>query len=106
MKPFEFAGKMHRVFYIVRAKCHAARNEKKLFLSSALTTIIGMNPKLKSDRYARAVVFACKKHEGSYRDDGKTPYAVHPIRVCELLRRIADEEDETILWCSAAARHD
>jgi guanosine-3',5'-bis(diphosphate) 3'-pyrophosphohydrolase len=57
-----------------------------------------------SDRFSKAVVFACKKHEGHTRDDKQTPYAVHPIRVCEHLRRIAGEEDESVLC--AALLHD
>ncbi len=57
-----------------------------------------------SDRYSRAVVYACRKHEGHTRDDNKTPYAVHPVRVCEHLRRIAGEEDENVLC--AALLHD
>jgi len=57
-----------------------------------------------SERYAHAVVYACRKHHGHTRDDNKTPYAVHPVRVCEHLRRIADEEDENVLC--AALLHD
>lgn len=57
-----------------------------------------------TDRYARAVTYACQQHEGTFRDDNKTPYAVHPIRVTEHLRRFAREDDENVLI--AALLHD
>lgn len=57
-----------------------------------------------TDRYARALAYACKQHDGTFRDDNKTPYAVHPIRVAEYLRRLAHEEDENVLI--AALLHD
>jgi len=64
-----------------------------------------MKPSIESaDRLARALVFACQRHANTTRDDGRTPYAVHPVRVAEYLRRIAGEEDENVL--SAALLHD
>ena len=57
-----------------------------------------------TDRYARAVAYCCQQHEGTFRDDNKTPYAVHPIRVTEHLRRLAKEDDENVLI--AALLHD
>jgi (p)ppGpp synthase/HD superfamily hydrolase len=56
------------------------------------------------DRYARALTYACQKHSGTTRDDGLTPYAVHPIRVAESLRRVCNERDENTLI--AALLHD
>ena len=56
------------------------------------------------DRFARAMVYACEKHAGATRDDGITPYAMHPIRVAENLRRFCDERDENVLI--AALLHD
>jgi len=56
------------------------------------------------DRFARAMVYACEKHAGATRDDGITPYAIHPIRVAENLRRLCGERDENILI--AALLHD
>lgn len=50
------------------------------------------------------MVFACQKHSGATRDDGITPYAVHPIRVMENLRRFCNERDENALI--AALLHD
>lgn len=58
----------------------------------------------KTDRYARATIFAAALHARQTRDDGKTPYAVHPVRVVEHLRRIAGETDEDVLL--AALLHD
>lgn len=57
-----------------------------------------------TDKFARAVAFAMKKHDGTFRDDGVTPYGVHPVRVTEHLRRIAGEKDENALV--AAILHD
>ncbi|HYG74234.1 MAG TPA: HD domain-containing protein [Planctomycetota bacterium] len=57
-----------------------------------------------ADRYAQAVLFIHQEHAGTFRDDGKTPYAVHPLRVSEYLRRIAGETDEEVLC--AALLHD
>lgn len=57
-----------------------------------------------TDRYARAVILACTLHSKQTRDDGVTPYSVHPVRVCEHLRRIAREQDESVLI--AALLHD
>jgi len=59
---------------------------------------------IRTDKFARAVAYACKLHDGTFRDDGKTPYGVHPIRVAEHLRRIAGEQDENMLC--AAILHD
>jgi GTP diphosphokinase / guanosine-3',5'-bis(diphosphate) 3'-diphosphatase len=58
----------------------------------------------RTDRYARANVMACALHARQTRDDGKTPYSVHPVRVAEHLRRIAEERDEDVLI--AALLHD
>ena len=33
----------------------------------------------------KILALATKYHENQYRNDGKTPYIKHPIRVCELL---------------------
>lgn len=64
-----------------------------------------MNAKAEaSDRYARAVSYMFEMHEGVTRDDGKTPYATHPLRVTEYLRTIAGETDEEVLC--AALLHD
>lgn len=57
-----------------------------------------------TDRYARAVIFASTLHSKQFRDDGVTPYSVHPVRVAEHLRRIAGEQDENVLV--AALLHD
>ena len=57
-----------------------------------------------ADRVARAAVFACHAHMGQFRDDGKTPYAVHLFRVADYLRTIAAERDEAVLC--AAYLHD
>jgi (p)ppGpp synthase/HD superfamily hydrolase len=56
------------------------------------------------DRLSKATVFACQKHAGATRDDGITPYAVHPIRVMENLRRLCGEREEAVLI--AALLHD
>jgi guanosine-3',5'-bis(diphosphate) 3'-pyrophosphohydrolase len=56
------------------------------------------------DRLSRAMVYACHKHTGSTRDDGITPYAIHPMRVAENLRRFCNERDENVLI--AALLHD
>jgi GTP diphosphokinase / guanosine-3',5'-bis(diphosphate) 3'-diphosphatase len=56
------------------------------------------------DRLAKATVFACRLHANDTRDDGTTPYAVHPVRVMEYMRRIAGEKDENVLC--AALLHD
>lgn len=58
----------------------------------------------RTDRYARATVMACALHARQTRDDGKTPYSVHPVRVAEHLRRVAGENDEDVLI--AALLHD
>lgn len=64
-----------------------------------------MNPQMgNAHRLATANVFACKAHANKFRDDGKTPYAVHPVRVTEYLRRLAKEIDEDVLC--AALLHD
>jgi GTP diphosphokinase / guanosine-3',5'-bis(diphosphate) 3'-diphosphatase len=57
-----------------------------------------------ADRLARATAYACEKHAGATRDDGITPYAVHPVRVTEYLRRYCNERDENVLC--AALLHD
>jgi guanosine-3',5'-bis(diphosphate) 3'-pyrophosphohydrolase len=59
---------------------------------------------LAANRLARAAVYACKQHEGQMRDDGVTPYAIHPLRVVEHLREIAQERDPDVLC--AAFLHD
>ena len=56
------------------------------------------------DRLSKAVVLACRLHGNDTRDDGKTPYAVHPLRVMEYLRRLTGERDENVLC--AALLHD
>ena len=43
--------------------------------------------------YARALQIAHKAHKGQTRDDGKTPYIVHPIRVSQQF----DTEEEKII---------
>jgi guanosine-3',5'-bis(diphosphate) 3'-pyrophosphohydrolase len=57
-------------------------------------------------RLAEALAFAILKHAecGQLREDGRTPYGVHPLRVVERLRAFAEVEDEEILI--AAALHD
>jgi guanosine-3',5'-bis(diphosphate) 3'-pyrophosphohydrolase len=57
-----------------------------------------------NDRLARAAVFACALHKRQFRDDGVTPYAVHPLRVTEHLRTAGGERDEDVLI--AALLHD
>jgi (p)ppGpp synthase/HD superfamily hydrolase len=62
------------------------------------------NESVPTDRYARATVLACTLHAKQTRDDGLTPYSVHPVRVAEHLRRLAGETDEAVLI--AALLHD
>lgn len=54
--------------------------------------------------WATATEFACRVHGGAFRDDGVSPYAIHPIRVAELLRHIGGESNIDILV--AALLHD
>jgi guanosine-3',5'-bis(diphosphate) 3'-pyrophosphohydrolase len=55
---------------------------------------------------ARATIFAMKCHAGKKRRENKAavPYLVHPLRVSELLRRVARIEDPEVL--AAAVLHD
>src|ERR1700733_1787347 len=57
-----------------------------------------------ADRLAQAAVHAAQLHEGVFRDDGTTPYAVHVFRVVEYLRTLAGEADTDVLC--AAYLHD
>lgn len=51
-----------------------------------------------------AFTYALKKHSGQYRDDGSTPYIVHPFRVFLWIADEAKVYDEAVL--AAAFLHD
>lgn len=55
-------------------------------------------------QWATATEFTCRVHNGAFRDDGVSPYAIHPIRVAELLRQIGGESNIDVLV--AALLHD
>ncbi|HEY3324631.1 MAG TPA: HD domain-containing protein [Planctomycetota bacterium] len=58
-----------------------------------------------AEAFARTVIFAFHKHAGQTRkDQQRTPYMIHPLRVTEYLRRLAGERDENVLL--AAVLHD
>lgn len=50
------------------------------------------------------LAFACKKHQGQFRDDGK-PYITHPLRVAELVAKYKKSKNIKLLM-SAALLHD
>lgn len=50
----------------------------------------------------KALKFARVKHKGQYRDDGVTPYVVHPMQVAQILTLLFKDEN---LIC-AALLHD
>lgn len=56
--------------------------------------------------FANAVVFAAREHHGQTRNEasGEVDYVIHPIRVAEHLRRLADVQDVELLC--AAVLHD
>lgn len=47
-------------------------------------------------RFAEAVLFMFEKHGAQRRKDGR-PYAIHPLRVAESLRRIGGIDDDDVL---------
>lgn len=51
-----------------------------------------------------AISFATRAHQGQFRNDGKTPYASHPFRVCTILSRVFGVDDLATL--AAAVLHD
>jgi len=56
------------------------------------------------DILGRAVSFACRRHQAQMRNDGKTPYVAHPVRVMlSVLREFAEPDAETL---AAAVLHD
>lgn len=52
----------------------------------------------------KVLCFACKKHAGQFRDDGK-PYITHPLRVAELVAKYKKSKNIKLLM-SAALLHD
>ena len=60
-----------------------------------------------ADRYRpllEAFSFAARAHQGQLRQDGKTPYVSHVLRVCFVLRHVFGVDDAGAL--TAAALHD
>lgn len=51
-----------------------------------------------------AISFAARAHRGQFRNDGQTPYASHPFRVCTILSRLFGVDDVETL--AAAVLHD
>jgi guanosine-3',5'-bis(diphosphate) 3'-pyrophosphohydrolase len=51
-----------------------------------------------------AASFAARAHDGQTRKDGETPYAVHPFRVCLVVREVFGFDDPRMLI--AALLHD
>lgn len=56
------------------------------------------------ERLLAAVMFAAEKHTGQTRQDGKTPYIIHPIGVAQFTLELGDLEDADALI--AALLHD
>ncbi len=56
------------------------------------------------DKVSRAEEFARKRHQGQLRSGSNIPYIVHPISVCNHLKKILEIKDEDIL--AAALLHD
>lgn len=55
-------------------------------------------------RLLEAASFAARAHEGQFRNDGVTPYASHPTRVCLIVRQLFGVDDPQALV--AALLHD
>jgi guanosine-3',5'-bis(diphosphate) 3'-pyrophosphohydrolase len=54
--------------------------------------------------WQQAFSFAARAHAGQFRNDGKTPYVSHPMRVAMTVRDVFGCDDEICL--AAAALHD
>ena len=57
-----------------------------------------------SDKLAEAIQFAAEVHEGQFRDDGVTPFIVHPMRTMVNLETVVNVTDEDVLC--AGVLHD
>ena len=56
------------------------------------------------EMWQQAVSFAARAHDGQMRNDGRTPYIAHPMRVALTVRHVFGIDDETAL--AAALLHD
>jgi GTP diphosphokinase / guanosine-3',5'-bis(diphosphate) 3'-diphosphatase len=55
-------------------------------------------------KLSRAVVRAAEFHVGQFRDDGATPFLIHPLRTVAFLTKVLGVTDENVLC--AAVLHD
>lgn len=54
---------------------------------------------MKTEQIDKARAFAQTCHEGQFRNDGVTPYIVHPEKVAEIVERLGGGEQEiTVAW--------